>query len=118
MDGHRPKVWCSDRYAAQQGHGEAHQTCLAHLVRDVAYAEGAGEDTLPSRLRLWLKRAFPSANDIGRLAAATIAAKRKALEKNLAAILATSTRCDFALSVQHKFRRARDQLLTFAFHSG
>jgi transposase len=37
MDGHRPAVWISDRYTAQQGHGERHQTCLAHLARDVAY---------------------------------------------------------------------------------
>src|SRR5918912_3913896 len=29
MNGHRPAVWVSDRYAAQQGHGAAHQTCLA-----------------------------------------------------------------------------------------
>jgi len=28
MDGHRPALWLSDRYAAQQGHGVAHQTCL------------------------------------------------------------------------------------------
>src|SRR5215211_5736965 len=35
MDGHRPAVWLSDRYTAQQGHGAAHQTCLAHLARDV-----------------------------------------------------------------------------------
>src|SRR5918995_1606423 len=33
MDGHRPALWLSDRYAAQQGHGVAHQTCLAHLAR-------------------------------------------------------------------------------------
>ena len=38
MDGHRPEVWCSDRYAARQGHTDAHQACLAHLARDVAYA--------------------------------------------------------------------------------
>ena len=47
MDGHRPDVWCSDRFSAQQGHCAAHQTCLAHLARDVAYAEQAGEDALP-----------------------------------------------------------------------
>src|SRR3954463_3800132 len=29
MDGHRPALWLSDRYAAQQRHGVAHQTCLA-----------------------------------------------------------------------------------------
>ena len=26
MDGHRPDVWLSDRYVAQQGHAQAHQT--------------------------------------------------------------------------------------------
>jgi transposase len=35
MDGHRPDLWCSDSYAAQQGHAAAHQTCLAHLARDL-----------------------------------------------------------------------------------
>jgi transposase len=30
MGGHRPAFWTSDRYSAQQGHGERHQTCLAH----------------------------------------------------------------------------------------
>src|SRR5215212_7426144 len=32
MGGHRPALWLSDRYAAQQGHGVAHQTGLAHLA--------------------------------------------------------------------------------------
>ncbi|KQS80571.1 hypothetical protein ASG25_03030 [Rhizobium sp. Leaf384] len=85
MDGHRLDVWCSDRYSAQQGHGASHQTCLAHLARDVVYAEKAGEDAFPSRLRLWLKRAFALADNIGTLAASTIATKRKALAKSLEA---------------------------------
>ncbi len=71
MDGHRPEVWCSDRYSAQQGHGEDHQACLAHLARDVAYAEEASEDILPSRLRLWVRRASALADGIGTFAAAT-----------------------------------------------
>jgi transposase len=33
MAGHVPEVWISDRYSAQQTHGERHQTCLAHLAR-------------------------------------------------------------------------------------
>lgn len=32
MGGHRPEVWLSDRYSAQQGHAVAQQTCLAHLA--------------------------------------------------------------------------------------
>jgi len=118
MNGHRPQVWCSDRYSAQQGHGSAHQTCLAHLAREVAYAEQASDDPLAWRLRLWLKNAFALANDITNLAASTINTKRRALEKSLNDILATSTHCDFARTVQNKFRRARDQLLTFALYPG
>jgi len=118
MDGHRPQVWCSDRYSAQQGHGVAHQTCLAHLARDVAYADEASEDMLPSRLRLWLKRAFALANGIETFAASTITAKRRALERSLADILAAPTGCDLARDLQMKFRRARDQLLVFAAYPG
>lgn len=47
MDGHRPAVWISDRYTAQQGHAAAHQTCLAHLARDVAYAFETNDDPVP-----------------------------------------------------------------------
>src|SRR5919112_428807 len=114
MDGHRPEVWCSDRYSAQQGHADAHQTCLAHLSRDVAYADEASEDVLPSRLKLWLHRAFALAQEVATLAASTLARKRRVLERSLEAILAAPTACDLARDLQSKVRRARDQLLTFA----
>jgi transposase len=118
MDGHRPEVWCSDRYSAQQGHADAHQTCLAHLSRDVAYADEASADVLPSRLQLWLHRAFALAEEVGTLAASTLARKRRALERSLDAILAAPTTCDLARDIQSKVRRARDQLLTFAHWPG
>ena len=118
MDGHRPEVWCSDRYSAQQGHADAHQTCLAHLSRDVAYADEASADVLPSRLQLWLHRAFALAEEVGSLAASTLARKRRALERSLDAILAAPTSCDLARDIQSKVRRARDQLLTFAHWPG
>ena len=118
MDGHRPEVWCSDRYVAQQGHADAHQTCLAHLARDVAYANEGGEDALPMRLKLWLHKAFGLARDIETLAASTIATRRRALERTLQDILDTPTSCELARVVQNKFRRAKDQLLTFALWPG
>jgi len=118
MDGHRPEVWCSDRYSAQQGHADAHQTCLAHLARDVAYADEVSEDVLPSRLKLWLHRAFALAEAVATLAASTLARKRQALERSLDAILAASTSCDLARDIQRKVRRARDQLLTFTHWPG
>ena len=52
MDGHRPAVWISDRYTAQQGHAAAHQTCLAHLARDVAFVAETSDDPVPWRLQL------------------------------------------------------------------
>jgi len=118
MDGHRPEVWCSDRYSAQQGHADAHQTCLAHLARDAAYADEASDDVLPSRLKLWLHRVFALAEEVGTLAASTLARKRRALERSLEAILAAPTSCDLARDLQSKVRRARDQLLTFAHWPG
>ena len=48
MDGHRPAVWISDRYTAQQGHAAEHQTCLAHLARDIAYVVEISDDPYSS----------------------------------------------------------------------
>ena len=33
LAGHRPALWVSDLYGAQQGHAEAWQICLAHTIR-------------------------------------------------------------------------------------
>jgi transposase len=118
MDGHRPAVWLSDRYSAQQGHAGAQQTCLAHLARDVAYAREVSEDPVPWRLELWLRSAFDLAGAITTFAASTLAAKRRALERRLADILQAPTKCDLARDIQSKFRRAREQLLTFVAFPG
>ena len=118
MGGHTPEVWLSDRYSAQQGHAAAQQTCLAHLARDVAYAVEASDDPVPFRLKLWLASTFEVAEGATRLAASTLAAKRRALERRLTDILAAPTSCDLARDLQAKLRRARDQLLTFADRPG
>ena len=53
------------------------------------------------------------ANTATHLAASTLAAKRRALERRLDAILATPSGCELTQALQAKLRRARDQLLTF-----
>src|SRR5215217_209617 len=108
MEGHRPAVWLSDRYTAQQGHGAAHQTCLAHLARAIAYAVEVSEDPVPWRLQLWLKAVFALSERVTTLAAATLLAKRRALDRHLADILATASTCDLTRALQAKIRRARD----------
>ena len=118
MDGHRPAVWLSDRYTAQQGHGAAHQTCLAHLARDVAYAVEVSADPVPWRLQLWLNAVFALSEQVTDLAASTLSAKRRTLERQLADILAAASSCDLTRALQAKISRARDQLLTFLDHPG
>jgi transposase len=118
MDGHRPAVWLSDRYTAQQGHGVSHQTCLAHLARDVAYAVEVSEDPVPWRLQLWLQAVFALSGQVTTLAASTLSAKRRTLERQLADILAAASSCDLTLALQAKIGRAREQLLTFLGHPG
>src|ERR1700710_1729529 len=118
MDGHRPAVWISDRYTAQQGHATAHQTCLAHLARDVAYAAETSDDPVPWRLQLWLRSVFALAERVSGLAASTLSAKRRSLDRQLGAILATPSRCDLTRELQAKISRARDQLLVFLAYPG
>jgi len=118
MAGHKPAVWVSDRYSAQQKHGERHQTCLAHLARDTAFAFEHGSDDLPFRFKLWLGRAFDLARTVADFAASALSRKKRALEKQLEALLAASTGCDLAQELQAKIRRARDQLLTFCDYPG
>ena len=118
MDGHRPAVWISDRYTAQQGHAAEHQTCLAHLARDVAYVVEASDDPVPWRLQLWLQSVFAVAERVTTLATSTLAAKRRSLDRQLGAILATPSRCDLTRDLQAKIGRARGQLLVFLAHPG
>ena len=118
MDGCRPVVWISDRYTAQQGHAAQHQTCLAHLARDVAYAVEVSDDPVPWRLHLWLQAVFALAERVTDLATTTLAAKRRSLDRQLGAILSAPSRCDLTRDLQAKIGRARDQLLVFLVHPG
>jgi transposase len=118
MGGRRPQVWISDRYSAQQSHGERHQTCLAHLARDTAFALEHGSDDLPLRFKLWFGKVFDLAGSIAELTASMLARKKRELEKQLASLLAAATGCDLARDLQAKIARAQSQLLTFCDFPG
>ena len=113
MGEHRPKIWLSDGYSAQQNHGHHHQTCLAHLARDVAYGVDASEDGLPFRLKLWLDRVFALAREVTTYAASTLERKRRALERSLAELVGTPSACPVAEELRGKMARASPKLLTF-----
>src|ERR1019366_5574949 len=63
-------------------------------------------------------KAFDLAADIANFAASTIANKKRALERQLTALLAAATECDLARKLQAKIGRARHQLLTFCDYPG
>jgi transposase len=87
LDGARPKVWVSDRLLAQCNHAEAHQFCLAHLIRDAQYAIDAGDTVFAPEFKAFLQRAC----DIGRrrpdLADTTIKAYGRTLARELDRLL-------------------------------
>ena len=115
---HRPKIWLSDGYSAQQGHGRHHQTCLAHLARDVAYALEVSDDMVPLRLKLWLDKLFTLARNISSFTTSTLRAKKRELENTLADILISSPTCEIAETVRAKLARASPRLLTFLDYPG
>src|SRR5215469_18010515 len=57
MAGHRPSIWVSDLYSAQQGHADLWQICLAHQLRDCQYAIEAGDEIFAPRMKALLLRA-------------------------------------------------------------
>lgn len=118
MAGHRPDVWISDRYTAQQGHATRHQTCLAHLDRKARFVAEHGSDLIGMRLQLWFDRAFRLARDIASLAVTTVKARKRALARDLDGILASTTDCPLARDLLGQIRRARDQMLTFCDFPG
>ena len=118
MGNHRPQIWLSDGYSAQQGHGHHHQTCLAHLARDVAYALEVSDDMVPLRLKLWLDKVFALAGNITSFAASTLKAEKRALENTLADILTTKPTCEIAETLRAKLARASPRLLTFLDYPG
>jgi transposase len=118
MNGHRPDVWISDRYTAQQGHGLRHQTCLAHLDRKARFVAEHGSDLIGMRLQLWFDRAFSLARNIADLAASTAKNHKRALERDLGVILASTTDCPLGRDLLGQIRRARDQMLTFCDFAG
>jgi transposase len=54
----RPTVWVSDMLGSQRGHGVLWQVCLAHLLRDAAYAIECGDTAFSAPFRLLLLRAI------------------------------------------------------------
>src|SRR6202008_2209573 len=88
LGGVKPKMWLSDRLAAQLGHAEEHQFCLAHLIRDAQYAIDHGDTIFAPAFKALLQDACAVGRRRPDLADATIAAQRRRPEIQLERLLA------------------------------
>jgi len=116
LDGHRPALWVSDLYGAQQGHAEAWQVCLAHQLRDCQYAIDAGDAVFAPRMKALLLRATVIARRHRALADSMRRAYRRRLECDLDAVMALAPATKDAKRLRRRYGKVRSHLFTFLDH--
>jgi len=116
LDGHRPALWVSDLYGAQQGHAEDWQICLAHQLRDCTYAIEAGDAVFAPRIKALLLRAVVLARRSRDLAPSTRREYRRRLECALDAVMALAPTHRDGQRLRKRYGKHRSHLFTFLDH--
>ncbi len=116
LDGHRPPLWVSDLYGAQQGHAEQWQICLAHQLRDCTYATEAGDAVFAPRMKALLLRAVVLARRSRTLAPSTRREYRRRLECALDAVMALAPTHHDGQRLRKRYGKLRSHLFTFLDH--
>jgi transposase len=116
MDGHRPAIWVSDLYGAQQGHAEEWQICLAHQLRDCQFAIEAGDAIFAPRMKALLLRAFVMARRRHHLAESTRHQYRQRMERELDAVMALAPIDQNGKRLRKRYGKVRSHLFTFLDH--
>jgi transposase len=116
LGGHRPTLWVSDLYGAQQGHAEACQVCLAHQLRDCQYAIDAGDAVFAPRMKALLLRAVVLARRHRDLAASTRREYRRRLDHALDAVMALAPTAQDGKRLRRRYGKVRSHLFTFLDH--
>ncbi|MEO1192927.1 MAG: IS66 family transposase [Pseudomonadota bacterium] len=113
LGGQRPRCWVSDRWSAQQGHGETHQVCLAHVLRDVQYAIDCGERRFAPELRRLLLWTIAIGRRRDSLKDKTLAHYRGKAERRLDRLLSLPTATQAGDTLLRQTKRWRWQFFTF-----
>ncbi len=116
MDGHRPAIWVSDLYGAQQGHAADWQICLAHQLRDCQFAIDAGDTVFAPRVKALLLRAFVLARRRHRLAESTRRQYRQRMERDLDTVMALAPTQRDGQRLRKRYGKWRSHLFTFLDH--
>jgi transposase len=116
MAGHRPSIWVSDLYGAQQGHADLWQVCLAHQLRDCQYAIEAGDTIFAPRMKALLLRAVVLARRRQRLAESTRRSYQRRLDHDLNAIMVLLPTNPHGRRLRKRYGKVRSHLFTFLAH--
>ena len=109
----KPDVWVADRYAAQAGHGNERQLCLAHLLRDAQYAIDAGDTGFAPGFQKLLRRAIAIGQRRSELKDTTLAQYRADLDRKLDRLLAIGPTADAGRKLARAIRQCRGDLFVF-----
>jgi transposase len=116
MAGHRPAIWVSDLYGAQQGHADLWQVCLAHQLRDCQYAIDAGDAIFAPRMKALLLRAVVLARRRAVLAESTRRSYLRKLDHSLDAIMVLAPTNRDGRRLRKRYGAVRSSLFTFLEH--
>src|SRR5712671_765323 len=109
----KPDVWVADRYAAQAGHGNERQLCLAHLLRDAQYAIDTGDTGFAPGFQKLLRRAIAIGQRRPDLKDTTLAQYRADLDRRLDRLLAVSPTTKAGQQLARGIRKCRGDLFVF-----
>src|SRR5271155_3440226 len=116
----KPDVWVADRYAAQAGHGNERQLCLAHLLRDAQYAPGlrrgrldSGDTGFAPGFYKLLQRAVAIGHRRPDLKDTTLAQYRADLDRRLDRLLAVNPTTEAGHQLARGIRKCRGDLFIF-----
>jgi transposase len=116
LAGHRPKIWVSDLYGAQQGHADLWQVCLAHQLRDCQFAIDAGDAIFAPRMKRLLLRTVVLARRRKTLAASTRRYHLHRLNDELNRVMALVPDNRHGKRLRKRYHNIRPHLFTFLDH--
>jgi transposase len=116
LAGHRPSIWVSDLYGAQQGHADLWQVCLAHQLRDCEFAIEAGDTVFAPRMKALLLRAVVLARRRKSLAESTRQSYQRRLDHQLNAVMVLAPTNSHGRRLRKRYGKVRGHLFTFLDH--
>lgn len=113
MGEYEPGVWVSDLYGAQLGHGEKHQMCLAHQIRNLKYAVQCGDKVFAPGMRELLCEAMEVGSRRDSLCDAELQEHLGGFELRVDELLLTQPVQEDAVRLRNRYVKHRDALFVF-----